>query len=87
MPPGAAETIAGGLWVFVFEFRAWPGGLIGFLRLERRRRTSFMAGPGVVRGPGRQRSSAAVAQPAERVLGKDEVMGSNPISSTISRLR
>ena len=26
-------------------------------------------------------SVAAVAQPVERVLGKDEVMGSNPISS------
>jgi hypothetical protein len=27
------------------------------------------------------RRPAAVAQPVERVLGKDEVMGSNPISS------
>jgi hypothetical protein len=26
---------------------------------------------------------AAVAQPVERVLGKDEVMGSNPISSYV----
>jgi hypothetical protein len=26
---------------------------------------------------------AAVAQPVERVLGKDEVMGSNPISSSV----
>ena len=30
---------------------------------------------------------AAVAQPVERVLGKDEVMGSSPISSLLCRSR
>ena len=29
---------------------------------------------------------AAVAQPVERVLGKDEVMGSNPISSSVGTI-
>ena len=30
---------------------------------------------------------AAVAQLVERVLGKDEVMGSNPISSFVKKVR
>lgn len=37
------------------------------------------AGPGVRNEAWR----AAVAQPVERVLGKDEVTGSNPVSSSI----
>ena len=32
-----------------------------------------------------RRASAAVAQPVERILGKDEVTGSIPVSSSIER--